>query len=193
MPAKKAVEKPAKAIPSKKASTHSIYKEKKRGLAKKQMSMKKEEKLIPTTKPIHVRKKRVERGVDKKTAHVDNVKGEAIRVAKHSAHFPVDQDDIRLRRARHSNFIHEKSRQDKPQVAHQMGRVKFSDAMKTFQKVFDPSDLTTGAASALHKVGRIRNGPAPLKPAKNEVEVNIRAGGGSNVARSGLGDRVGLE
>lgn len=177
-----------------------VVKGKKRGIAKKEM------KNMVETKPVRKqsgnkkvglqmreKKKKVDRGHSEKTAHVDNVKGVVIRRAKAAAHFPVDQDDIRLMRTKYMNTLHEKARQDKSQVAMEMGKLIFADPMKTLFKNFDPANLTSGLASKLHRAGRARGGNDSMSPAMNEVEINMRSGGGSDVARSPLGKVRGLQ
>lgn len=176
----------------------------KRGFAKAMMRVKKQTKKMKKKpkrvtvgdnpkKDMRKKEKKVSRGHSKRTAHVDNVRGATMRRARKAAHFPIDQDDVRLRRTRHQNSLHEKARQDKSQVAMDMGKLIFVDPIKTLAKNFDPSLLTTGLGARVHRFGRQRMGAVnPMLPAVNELEVNMRTGGGSNVARGPLGKIRGL-
>lgn len=140
------------------------------------------------------KKKKVDRGHSTKAAHVDNVKGTVIQRAKAAAHFPVDQDDVRLMRTKYMNALHEKARQGKSQVAMEMGKLIFADPIKTMFGNFDPANLTSGIARKLHRMGRTRSdGVDSMEPAMNEVEINMRSGGGADVAKDPLGKVRGLQ
>lgn len=194
--AKKKVKKVVEAV---KAEVKKAVKKKAKEVAKKvktAIAGKIKEKIVKKRgrKPVmmETKKLKVERA-PKAEAHVDNVKGENIRHARSTAHFPMTQDAIRMRRVRYANRVHEKARQAKSQVAIQMGRLKFADPVKTFEKVFDPADLTSAVASHRHRLARRRSSFAPKNPAMNEVEINIRGGGGSDVVKGPVGKVRGLE
>ncbi len=132
-------------------------------------------------------------GRAKKTeAHVDNVRGATVRRARAPAHFPIDQEDVRIRRLRHQNSTHEKARQEKPHVTIASGKHRVRNPMATFHNEFDPAILAGPTGGRVHRKGRSRFGKNSMASAANELNPAIRGGGGSDVARGPYGKISGL-
>lgn len=132
-------------------------------------------------------------GRAKKTqAHVDNVRGATVRRARAAAHFPIDQEDVRIRRLRHQNSTHEKARQEKPHVTISSGNHRVRNPMATFFNEFDPAVLAGPTGGNVHRKGRSRFGKNSMASAANELNPAIRGGGGSDVARGPYGKISGL-
>jgi len=132
-------------------------------------------------------------GRAKKTeAHVDNVRGATVRRARAPAHFPIDQEDVRIRRLRHQNSTHEKARQEKPHVTIASGKHRVRNPMATFHNEFDPAILAGPTGGRVHARGRSRFGKNSMPSAANELNPAIRGGGGSDVARGPYGKISGL-
>ena len=132
-------------------------------------------------------------GRAKKTqAHVDNVRGATVRRARAAAHFPIDQEDVRIRRLRHQNSTHEKARQEKPHVTISSGNHRVRNPMATFFNEFDPAVLAGPSGGGVHRKGRSRFGKNSMASAANELNPAIRGGGGSDVARGPYGKISGL-
>lgn len=150
-------------------------------------------KVKKTTKPAEVKlltkRKKVTGRARKNTAHIDNVRGPTIRRAKHAAHYPITQDEVKLRRVLYQKATHEKARSEKPHVTISSGKHRVRDPMATFFNEFDAAKLSN---SNIHTKGRSRYGQNSMPSAANELDPAIRGGGGSDVVRGPYGKISGL-